>query len=77
MRNFHKLVILVAYAMSNLRSCASHSLKQTSWDFSAGVKSNYIQKDIKGATSGEYLMAKYRPFIVRYKEIMSNTKIRL
>ena len=65
MRNFHKSVILVVYAMSQLRSCASHSLKETSWDFTAGVKSNYLQKEIKGATSGDYLMAKYRPYIVR------------
>ena len=65
MRNFHKSVILVVYAMSQLRNCASHSLKETSWDFTAGVKSNYLQKEIKGATSGDYLMAKYRPFIVR------------
>ena len=68
MGNFHKLVIFLVYAMSQLDSYASHSLKQTSWDFSAGLKSNYIQKEVKGATSDDYLMAKYRPFIVsKYK----------
>ena len=60
--------------MSQLGSCASHSLKETSWDFSAGVKSNYIQKEVKGVTSGEYLMAKYRPFIVSEGKIMSRKK---
>ena len=67
-------MIFVAYAMSQLDSYASHSIKETSWDFSAGVKSNYIQKDIKGATSGEYLMAKYRPFIVSESKIKSHKK---
>ena len=64
MGNFHKLVIFVVWTLVQLKICTSHSLKETSWDFSAGVKSNYLQKDIKGATSGDYLMAKYRPFIV-------------
>ena len=71
MRNFHKLAIFIAYAMSQLDSYASHSIKETSWDFSAGVKSNYIQKEVKGVTSGEYLMAKYRPFIVSKSKIGS------
>ena len=64
-------MIFVAYAMSQFDSYASHSIKETSWDFSAGVKSNNIQKEIKGATSGEYLMAKYRPFIVSKSKIGS------
>ena len=63
MRSFHNLVIVLMYGLSQIDSYGAHSLKQTSWDVSAGFKSNYLQKEVKGATSGEYLMAKYRPFI--------------
>ena len=64
MGSFQKLVIILILSLASVGRGLSHSIKQTNWEFSAGVNSNYFQKDIEGTTSGEYLMAKYKPFIV-------------
>ena len=64
MGSFQKPVIFLIIGLVSVGRGISHSIKQTNWEFNAGVSSNYFQKNTEGTTSGEYLMAKYKPIIV-------------
>ena len=64
MGSFQKLVIILMLSLVSVGRGLSHSIKQTNWEFNAGVSSNYFQKNTEGTRSGEYLMAKYKPIIV-------------